>query len=65
MSCPIEAIMEKYFPEEKSEKEDEETDKYKLLNKLFKFINNENATELNEVLSGYFCNILTELFNKK
>lgn len=45
------------------EKEDEYDNQYLLLDKLFKFL--ESDEELNSVLSGYFCKLVSILISRK
>jgi hypothetical protein len=49
---------------ETEEKEDEvEENKYQLLDRLFSFLRQEE--ELNPVLSGYFCKLVSLLISRK
>lgn len=52
--------------EDPEEEDEEEGNKYVLLERLFKFIQTEGEeTELNAVLSGYFCKLVSLLISRK
>ena len=51
--------------EEEPEDDEEEGNKYLLLERLFKFIQTEGDEELNPVLSGYFCKLVSLLISRK
>jgi hypothetical protein len=52
--------------EEEPEEEDEDAgNQYVLLERLFKFIQTEDDAELNPVLSGYFCKLVSLLISRK
>lgn len=51
---------------EADEEEEEPVNKYHLLDRLFKFIRTEgDISELNPVLSGYFCKLVSLLISRK
>jgi hypothetical protein len=50
---------------EESDEDDEEGNKYVLLERLFKFIHTEDDEPLNAVLSGYFCKLVSLLISRK
>eukprot|EP00347_Sterkiella_histriomuscorum_P022039 403331901 len=51
-------------PEEEDKEEEETSGKFQLLDRLFKFIR-QNDTPLNPVLAGYFAKLVTILINRK
>jgi hypothetical protein len=51
--------------EEEPEEDEEEGNKYVLLERLFKFIETEGDEDLNPVLSGYFCKLVSLLISRK
>jgi len=50
---------------EAHEEEDESTNKYVLLDRLFKFIRTDQEEPLNPVLSGYFSKLVSLLISRK
>jgi hypothetical protein len=52
-----------------TENEDETDNKYVLLDRLFKFIETDDETieseDLNPVLAGYFCKLVSLLISRK
>ena len=56
-------VTEEGEPEE--EEEEEEEGKHVLLERLFKFIRTEGDEQLNPVLSGYFCKLVSLLISRK
>jgi hypothetical protein len=50
---------------EEGEPEEEEDGKYVLLDRLFKFIRTPGKEQLNPVLSGYFCKLVSLLISRK
>ena len=50
---------------EEAEPEEEEDSKYVLLDRLFKFIRISGDEQLNPVLSGYFCKLVSLLISRK
>lgn len=50
---------------EEGEPEEEEESKHVLLDRLFKFIRAEGDEQLNPVLSGYFCKLVSLLISRK
>ena len=51
--------------EEEPEEDEEEGNKYVLLERLFKFIQTVDGEDLNPVLSGYFCKLVSLLISRK
>lgn len=47
------------------EEDDESDNKYVLLDRLFKFVRTEGDEQLNPVLSGYFCKLVSILISRK
>ena len=47
------------------EEDDEPDNKYVLLDRLFKFVRTEGDEQLNPVLSGYFCKLVSILISRK
>lgn len=50
---------------EEEEDDEEEGNKYLLLERLFKFIEQAGDEDLNPVLSGYFCKLVSLLISRK
>lgn len=51
--------------QDEEEEDEEEGNKYLLLERLFKFIKTEGDEDLNPVLSGYFCKLVSLLISRK
>ena len=51
--------------QDEEEEDIEEGNKFVLLERLFKFVKTEGDEQLNPVLSGYFCKLVSLLISRK
>ena len=65
MATTATTIQTEEAPEEEVEDDEEEGNKYLLLERLFKFIQQADEEDLNPVLSGYYCKLVSLLISRK